>query len=160
MVLLYDLNIPLLLLFHSSTFMCFLLRVYSNKWHSMNSDEKRFIVLYILNVSEKKYFAYSLSFISIYTEYRLLQSNGKSLSNIQLFAIPWNSPWNSPGQNTGVSSCFLLQGIFPTQGLNPGRLHCRRILYQLLQGKPWRSMRQNKYAKLLSTNPHLLLVGI
>ena len=28
------------------------------------------------------------------------------------------SPWNSPGQNTGVSSLSLLQGIFPTQGLN------------------------------------------
>ena len=41
------------------------------------------------------------------------------------------SPWNSPGQNTGVGSLFLLQGIFPTQGLNPGFPHCRRILYQL-----------------------------
>ena len=30
------------------------------------------------------------------------------------------SPWNSPGQVTGVSSLPLLQGIFPTQGLNPG----------------------------------------
>ena len=30
------------------------------------------------------------------------------------------SPWNSPGQNTGVGSLFLLQGIFPTQGSNPG----------------------------------------
>ena len=30
------------------------------------------------------------------------------------------SPWNSPGQNTGVGSLSLLQGIFPTQGLNPG----------------------------------------
>ena len=29
------------------------------------------------------------------------------------------SPWNSPGQNTGVGSCSFLQGIFPTQGLNP-----------------------------------------
>ena len=29
------------------------------------------------------------------------------------------SPWNSPGQNTGVGSLSLLQGIFPTQGLNP-----------------------------------------
>ena len=29
------------------------------------------------------------------------------------------SPWNSPGQNTGVGSCSLLQGIFPIQGLNP-----------------------------------------
>ena len=32
---------------------------------------------------------------------------------------------------TGVGSHFLLQGIFPTQGLNPGLLHCRQILYQL-----------------------------
>ena len=47
------------------------------------------------------------------------------------------SPWNSPGQNTGVSSLSLLQGIFPTQGLNPGLPHCRRILYQLShQGSP------------------------
>ena len=35
------------------------------------------------------------------------------------------------GQNTGVGSLSLLQGIFPTQGLNPGLLHCRWILYQL-----------------------------
>ena len=41
------------------------------------------------------------------------------------------SPWNSPGQNTGVSSLSLLQGIFPTQGSNPGLPQCRRILYQL-----------------------------
>ena len=41
------------------------------------------------------------------------------------------SPWNSPGQHTGVGSLSLLQGIFPTQGLNPCLLHCRRILYQL-----------------------------
>ena len=41
------------------------------------------------------------------------------------------SPWNSLGQNTGVDSLSLLQGIFPTQGLNPGLLHCRQILYQL-----------------------------
>ena len=41
------------------------------------------------------------------------------------------SPWNSPGQNTGIGSCSLLQGIFPTQGSNPGLPHCRWILYQL-----------------------------
>ena len=41
------------------------------------------------------------------------------------------SPLNSPGQDTGVSSLSLLQGIFPTQGLNPGLLPCRWILYQL-----------------------------
>ena len=42
------------------------------------------------------------------------------------------SPWNSPGQNTGAGGPHsLLQGIFPTQGSNPGLPHCRRILYQL-----------------------------
>ena len=39
--------------------------------------------------------------------------------------------WNSPGQNTGVGSLSLLQGIFPNQGSNPGLPHGRRILYQL-----------------------------
>ena len=38
---------------------------------------------------------------------------------------------NSPGKNTGVSCHTLLQGIFPTQGSNPGLPHCRQILYQL-----------------------------
>ena len=42
-----------------------------------------------------------------------------------------HSPWNSPGQNAGVGSLSLLQGIFPTQGLNPGIPHYRQILYQL-----------------------------
>ena len=39
--------------------------------------------------------------------------------------------WNSPGQNSGVGSLSLLQGIFPTQGSNPSPPHCRQILYQL-----------------------------
>ena len=47
------------------------------------------------------------------------------------------SPRNSPGQNTGVGSLSLLQGIFPTQGSNPGLQHCRQILYQLShKGRP------------------------
>ena len=41
------------------------------------------------------------------------------------------SLWNSPDQNTGLGSHSLLQEIFPTQGLNPGLLHCRQILYCL-----------------------------
>ena len=41
------------------------------------------------------------------------------------------TPWNSPGQNAGVGSRSLLQGIFPTQGSNPGIPHCRQILCQL-----------------------------
>ena len=46
-------------------------------------------------------------------------------------------PWNSPGQNTRVGNLFLFQGIFPTQGSNPGLLHCRQFLYHLShQGSP------------------------
>ena len=41
------------------------------------------------------------------------------------------TPWNSPGQNTGVGSLSLLQGIFLAQGSNPGLPHCRQILYLL-----------------------------
>ena len=41
------------------------------------------------------------------------------------------SPQNSPGRNIGVGSLSLLQGIFPTQGSNPGLQHCRRIPSQL-----------------------------
>ena len=39
--------------------------------------------------------------------------------------------WAFLGKNTGVGNLSLLQGIFPTQELNPGLLNCRRILYQL-----------------------------
>ena len=41
------------------------------------------------------------------------------------------SLWNSPGQNTGVGSLSRLQGICPTQGLNPSLPQCGHILYQL-----------------------------
>ena len=54
------------------------------------------------------------------------------------------SPWNSPGQNTGVGSLSLLQGIFPTQGLNPGLLHCRQIFY-CLSHKGSQSQKNAKY---------------
>ena len=40
---------------------------------------------------------------------------------------------DSPGKNTGVGSLSLLQGIFPTQGLNPGLPYSWWILYQLSQ---------------------------
>ena len=52
-----------------------------------------------------------------------------SLSHIQHFATPY--PWNSPSQNTAVGGLSLFQGIFPTQGSNPGVPHWRWILYQL-----------------------------
>ena len=54
-----------------------------------------------------------------------------------------------PGQNTGVGSHSLLQGIFPTQGMNPGLPHCRQILCQLSrQGSP-------NYERWFSIKGHL-----
>ena len=45
--------------------------------------------------------------------------------------------WNTPGKNTGGGCHSLFQGIFPTQGSNPGLLHCRQILSCLShQGSP------------------------
>ena len=56
-------------------------------------------------------------------------SSSLLLHGLQPARLP--CPWDSPGQNTGVGCHALLQGIFPTQGSNPGLLHCRQILYSL-----------------------------
>ena len=58
-------------------------------------------------------------------------SESRSVMSYSLWPHGLYSPWNSPGQNTEVGSLSLLQGIFPTQGLNPGLPHRRQILYQL-----------------------------
>ena len=56
-------------------------------------------------------------------------------------ATPWTVGFfvhgDSPGKNTRMGCHALLQGIFPTQGLNPGLLHCRQILCHVShQGSP------------------------
>ena len=61
---------------------------------------------------------------------------------------------DSSGRNTGVSCHALLQGIFPTQGLNPGLLHCRQILYHLSHhGNPgvFPTISVNKDVTVIST---------
>ena len=68
-------------------------------------------------------------------------SEVKSLSHVWLFATPWAiallHPWNFPGKSTGMGCHFFFQGILLTQGLNPGLLHCRQMLYCLShQGSP------------------------
>ena len=64
----------------------------------------------------------------------------KSLSCVRLFATPLDCslcPWDFLGNSTGVDCHFLLQGLFPTQGLNLGFPHCRQMLYHLShQGSP------------------------
>ena len=65
------------------------------------------------------------------------ESESCSVVSNSLQACGLYSPWNFPGQNTGVGSLSLLQGVVPTQGSNTGLLHCRQILYQLShQGSP------------------------
>ena len=59
------------------------------------------------------------------------ESESRSVVSDSLRTHGLYSPWNSPGQNTGVGSLSLLQGIFPTQGSNPGLPHRRWIFYQL-----------------------------
>ena len=72
-----------------------------------------------------------------YLTYMHSESESHSVVSNSLRPHGLYSPWNSPGQNTGVGSFSLLQGIFPTQGLNPGLPHCRQILDRLShQGNP------------------------
>ena len=66
-----------------------------------------------------------------------LEVKVKSLSGVRLFASPWTiaamllCPWDFPGKSTGVGCHFLLQRMFPTQGLNLGPPCCRQTLYCL-----------------------------
>ena len=50
-------------------------------------------------------------------------------SSLQADSLPSRPPGKP--KNTGVGGLCLLQGIFQTQELNRGLLHCRWILYQL-----------------------------
>ena len=61
-------------------------------------------------------------------------------------------PWDFPGNSTGVDCHFLLQGIFPTQGLNQGLPHCRQTLYHLShQGSQMSLKHQPKHTEQLDT---------
>ena len=108
------------------------------------------------------------------TSARKVKVKVKSLSRAprraRLFATPWTvactkllCPWDFQGKSTGVGCHFLLQGIFPTQGSNPGLSHCRQMLYPLShQGskwfksfgiRDWRSaLRATRYLVLMNTS--------
>ena len=65
------------------------------------------------------------------------ESESCSVTSSSLWSHGLYSPWNSLDQKTRVGSLSLLQGIFPTQELNWGLLHCRWILCQLrYEGSP------------------------
>ena len=58
---------------------------------------------------------------------------GSSVHGIlQAILLEWVAiPFSRGSSQPWIGSHSLLQGIFPTQGSNPGFLHYRRILYQL-----------------------------
>ena len=58
-------------------------------------------------------------------------SESRSVMSDSLWPHGLYNPRNSPGQNTGVGSLSLFQGIFPTLGSNPGLPHRSQILYQM-----------------------------
>ena len=77
----------------------------------------------------------------------------KTVLNIAAFELwCWRSllrvllcPWDFPGKNTRVDCHFLLQDIFPIQGLNLGLPHCRQTLYHLSHKRsPWTAKRSNQ----------------
>ena len=76
--------------------------------------------------------------------FKRVNSEVKSLSYVRLFVTPTRllRPWDFPDKSTGVVCHFLLQGIFPTQGSNPGLLHCRQTL--LPSEPPGKSNKQTK----------------
>ena len=73
----------------------------------------------------------------------VISPNVKSLSHVQLFASPWTVAYQAPlfvefsRQEYWSGLPFSSPGDLPTQGWNPGLLHCRQTLYRLShQGSP------------------------
>ena len=84
--------------------------------------------IHIINI----HYLYSYSFIYIWVS----EWSSSVMSNC-LRPHGLLCPWNFPGKSTRVGCRFLLQGIFLTQGSNPGLPHCRQMLYHLNhQGSP------------------------
>ena len=120
-------------------FQC-IIHMYFKEW----LDKQPVIRLYngILPDHKKDWFIYlsiyvktRMALTSIMKKMKLLSTQhtvvSDSLQPRGLWPTRLLCPWNSPGKNTAVDSHSLLQGIFLTQGLNPGLLHCRQILYYL-----------------------------
>ena len=96
------------------------------------------ILLYCLNIYYLKITHYNIIHSNLYSFLHAAAAAAKSLQLCPTLCDPIHcSPpgssvhGDSPGKNTGVGCDDLLQGIFPTQGLDPGLLHCRQILYHL-----------------------------
>ena len=75
----------------------------------------------------------------------------KSPGRVRLFATPWTiaSMELSRPEYRSMDSCSLLQGIFPTQGSNPGLPHWGQILYQMSHKDLLKSLFCHHHRKML-----------
>ena len=87
-------------------------------------------------------------------------SESHSVVSDSLWSHGLYSPWNSPGKNTGVGSLSLLQGLFPTQGSNPGLPHCMWILYQLSHRRSPRILEWVAYSFSSRSSQHRNWTGV
>ena len=63
------------------------------------------------------------------------------------YSLPAPPSMGFPGKSTGVGCCFLLQGIFLTQGSNPGLSHYRQTL--LPSEPPGKGMNLNAVSSVI-----------
>ena len=87
--------------------------------------------MYIQSVGETERKETIISLIYYNLKNLTVKVKWKLLSHVQLFGIPWTIQSMEFSKSECWSSLSLLQGIFPTQGSNPGLPQCRQILYQL-----------------------------
>ena len=108
------------------------------KFRTCTSDSAPKMVKAVRLFLFKILFIFYWKIIALHLKWKWSESESHSVMSNSLRPHGLYSPWNSPGQNTGVSSISLLQGIFWTQGSNSVLLHCRWILKDVssLLGKP------------------------
>ena len=83
----------------------------------------------------------------------LVAQSCPTLCNPMDYSLPGSfCPWGfSKQEYCGVGCHALLQEMFPTQGSDPGLLHCRRILHQLnYQASPLLSLQSTNVGNLIS----------
>ena len=129
---------------------CSLSRCHSQKYHFKTSLGTSLVVQWLrvwaCTAGGCGFYPWSGNYDTTCLKWRLL-------SRVRLQPHRLYIPWNSPGQNTGVGGLALLQGIFPTQGSNPGLLHCRWILYQLSHKGSPRGRKLSFITSLLCSTP-------
>ena len=112
--------------------------LWSRSWIKVGSFQQSQVIRFAILKKEKKNHLWPPHNRQAYLNISEVKwSKSHSVVSASLWPHRLCSPWNSPGQNTGVGSPSLLQGIVPTQGSHLGLPHCRRILYQLShKGRP------------------------